>query len=152
MQALPQTSGHFPHRMVQDPRGFLLPRFVNVGRHLMAANVVLRPTSKNLQESGHPACSLDLDRRSSSGHPMPRVSKVKQLNAPQEATFLGEVRSEPFAGFKSIPEPLQRRAGRVKVICNTVGTKQRNDIRCIVHDLTTHHDVCRRFANPQRND
>ena len=38
--------------MVQDPRGFLLPRFVNVGRHLMAANVVLRPTSKNLQESG----------------------------------------------------------------------------------------------------
>ena len=38
--------------MVQDPRGFLLPRFVNVGRHLMAGNVVLRPTSKNLQESG----------------------------------------------------------------------------------------------------
>jgi hypothetical protein len=38
--------------MLQDPRGFLLPRFVNVGRHLMAANVVLRPTSKNLQESG----------------------------------------------------------------------------------------------------
>ena len=38
--------------MVQDPRGFLLPRFVNVGRHLMAANVVLRPTSKNLQDCG----------------------------------------------------------------------------------------------------
>lgn len=38
--------------MVQDPRGFLLPRFVNVGRHLMAANVVLRHTSKNLQETG----------------------------------------------------------------------------------------------------
>jgi hypothetical protein len=38
--------------MLQDPRGFLLPRFVNVGRHLMAANVVLRPTSKNLQGSG----------------------------------------------------------------------------------------------------
>ena len=55
---------------------------------------------------------------------MPRVSKVKQLNAPQEATFLGEVRSEPFAGFKSIPEPLQRRAGRVKVICNTCQKRQ----------------------------
>ncbi|MCL1630255.1 hypothetical protein M3N55_16180, partial [Roseibaca sp. V10] len=43
---------HFPHRPIQDPRGFLLPRFVNVSRKLMAANVVLRPTSKNLQESG----------------------------------------------------------------------------------------------------
>lgn len=58
MQALSETSGHFPHKMVQDPRGFLLPRFVNVGRHLMAANVVLRPTSKNLQESRHAAMRL----------------------------------------------------------------------------------------------
>jgi len=38
--------------MIQDPHGFLLPRFVNVGRHLMAATVVPRPTSKNLQETG----------------------------------------------------------------------------------------------------
>jgi hypothetical protein len=37
--------------MIQDPRGFLLPRFVNVGRYLMAANVAPRPTSKNLQGS-----------------------------------------------------------------------------------------------------
>jgi hypothetical protein len=41
--------------MIQDPRGFLLPRFVNVGRHLMAANVAPRPTSKNLQGSGRSA-------------------------------------------------------------------------------------------------
>jgi hypothetical protein len=52
IQAVLQASAHFPHRIIQDPRGFLLPRFVNVGRHLMVANVVPRPTSKNLQESG----------------------------------------------------------------------------------------------------
>ena len=52
MQALPQTSGHFPHRMVQDPRGFLLPRFVNAGRHQKTANVAPRPASKNLQGTG----------------------------------------------------------------------------------------------------
>lgn len=32
-------------------RGFLLPRFVNAGRPTPAANVALRPASKNLQES-----------------------------------------------------------------------------------------------------
>jgi hypothetical protein len=38
--------------MIQDPRGFLLPRFVNAGRHLPAAHVAPRPASKNLQDSG----------------------------------------------------------------------------------------------------
>jgi hypothetical protein len=42
----------FPHRPHQDPRGFLLPRFVNAGHHLMAAIVTPRPASKNLQGSG----------------------------------------------------------------------------------------------------
>lgn len=46
-----QASAHFPHSLIQDPRGFLLPRFVNVGRHLMAVTVAMRPTSKNLQGS-----------------------------------------------------------------------------------------------------
>ncbi|SEO27107.1 hypothetical protein SAMN05216227_10774 [Pseudorhodobacter antarcticus] len=53
IQPSPQPPAHFPHSMFQDPRGFLLPRFVNVGRHLMAATVTPLPTSKNLQESGH---------------------------------------------------------------------------------------------------
>jgi hypothetical protein len=35
-----------------SPRGFVLPRFVNAGRHLLAATVTPRPASKNLQESG----------------------------------------------------------------------------------------------------
>lgn len=34
-----------------SPRGFVLPRFVNAGRHLLAATVTPRPASKNLQES-----------------------------------------------------------------------------------------------------
>lgn len=36
--------------MIQAPRGFLLPRFVNVGRHLMAATVAPRLTSKNIEK------------------------------------------------------------------------------------------------------
>ena len=32
MHPLPQLSAHFPHRMIQDPRGFLLGRFANAGR------------------------------------------------------------------------------------------------------------------------
>ena len=55
IQPSQQTPAHFPHRMIQNPRGFLLPRFVNVGRHLVAATVVPRPTSKNLQD-----CRLSL--------------------------------------------------------------------------------------------
>ncbi len=43
--------GTLPIGRPKTPRGFLLPRFVNVGRQLLAANVVPRPTSKNLQES-----------------------------------------------------------------------------------------------------
>jgi hypothetical protein len=32
MKPLLQPSAHFPHRMIQDPRGFLLGRFSNAGR------------------------------------------------------------------------------------------------------------------------
>jgi hypothetical protein len=46
-----RPSAHFPHRSHQDPRGFLLPRFVNAGRHLVAVTVAPRPASKNLQGS-----------------------------------------------------------------------------------------------------
>jgi hypothetical protein len=46
-----RPSAHFPHRSHQDPRGFLLPRFVNAGRHLVAVTVAPRPASKNLQDS-----------------------------------------------------------------------------------------------------
>ena len=31
-QSLPRPSAHFPHSMIQDPRGFLLGRFSNAGR------------------------------------------------------------------------------------------------------------------------
>lgn len=46
-------SALFPHRQRHAPRGFILPRFVNVDRHHPAATVAMRSTSKNLQESGH---------------------------------------------------------------------------------------------------
>ena len=46
------TSALFPHRLRPAPRGFVLPRFVNVDRHPSAAGVTPRSTSKNLQESG----------------------------------------------------------------------------------------------------
>ena len=82
MQALPQTSGLFPHRMVQDPRGFLLPRFVNVGRHLMAANVVLRPTSKNLQVSGR---SLQVHAR----HGKKVVADIQMMLRPHVSAAIG---------------------------------------------------------------
>jgi len=52
MQPLPRPPTHFPHRVIQAPRGFLLPRFVNAGRRLPAAHVAPRPASKNLQECG----------------------------------------------------------------------------------------------------
>ena len=52
MQPPPRSSEHFPHSLIQDPRGFLLPRFVNAGRHLPAAHVAPRPASKNLQDCG----------------------------------------------------------------------------------------------------
>jgi hypothetical protein len=48
----PPTSALFPHRQRLTPRGFVLPRFVNVDRRHSAAGVTLRSTSKNLQESG----------------------------------------------------------------------------------------------------
>ncbi len=46
-------SALFPHRQRHAPRGFILPRFVNVDRHHPAATVAMRSTSKNLQECGH---------------------------------------------------------------------------------------------------
>ncbi|WP_216635976.1 hypothetical protein, partial [Neptunicoccus sediminis] len=52
IQWLPQASAHFPHSLIQDPRGFLLPRFVNAGRHRRMATGAPRPASKNLQDSG----------------------------------------------------------------------------------------------------
>ncbi|WP_050523927.1 hypothetical protein [Pseudorhodobacter wandonensis] len=57
------------HRILEPayPRGFLLPRFVNVGRHLMVANVVPRLTSKNFQESGHSPQVQNLKARSRKG-------------------------------------------------------------------------------------
>jgi len=46
-------SALFLHRQRLAPRGFVLPRFVNVDRHHPAATVALRSTSKNLQECRH---------------------------------------------------------------------------------------------------
>ena len=55
MQPPPQPSARIPHNLIQDPRGFLLPRFVNAGHHLPAAHVAPQPASKNLQDSGRAA-------------------------------------------------------------------------------------------------
>jgi hypothetical protein len=41
----------FLHRQRHAPRGFVLPRFVNVDRHHPVTTVALRSTSKNLQGS-----------------------------------------------------------------------------------------------------
>ena len=53
IQWLPQASAHFSHSPIQDPRDFLLPRFVNAGRHRGMATGAPRPASKNLQVSSH---------------------------------------------------------------------------------------------------
>ena len=71
-------SALFPHRQRLAPRGFVLPRFVNVDRHHPAATVALRSTSKNLQGSGLSRVTLILgqykhDCRLHSGHAMPVV-------------------------------------------------------------------------------
>ena len=44
-------SALYPHRQRHAPRGFVLPRFVNVDRHNPAGTVAMLSTSKNLQES-----------------------------------------------------------------------------------------------------
>ena len=49
----PPPSAPFPHSHLPAPRGFVLPRFVNVDRHHQATTGAPRSTSKNLQDSGH---------------------------------------------------------------------------------------------------
>jgi DNA topoisomerase-1 len=49
----PEERAHERHALRRPAhRGFVLPRFVNVDRHLLAAYVALRSTSNDLQESG----------------------------------------------------------------------------------------------------
>jgi hypothetical protein len=51
--------------VIQAPRGFLLPRFVNVGRHLMTATVAPRPHRKTFRKA-EVRCGLD-ERKLSTG-------------------------------------------------------------------------------------
>ena len=44
---------HRPSFPIDGPRGFVLPRFVNLDRHPSAVGVALRSTSRNFQVSGH---------------------------------------------------------------------------------------------------
>ena len=79
MQPLLQPSAHFNHRMIQDPRGFLLGRFSNAGRcrasaKRSAATRVRKPSPmrsfglcNSLLASNHLRCRRDSSSRQFSG-------------------------------------------------------------------------------------
>ena len=94
-------SALFLHKQRIAPRGFVLPRFVNVDRQHPAATVALRSTSKNLQESRltaarHGNCS-------DSGKADPRASETGYAHR-GETVFHREttkpVRSRPDANLQ----------------------------------------------------
>ncbi len=59
MQPHPRSCEHFPHSLIQDPRGFLLPRFVNAGRHLPAPTSRHGPHRKTFRGADIHVCSDD---------------------------------------------------------------------------------------------
>ena len=85
--AIVTTGDAISPKSFQDPRGFVLPRFINAGRHFLAGTVAPRPASKNCQGTGH---SL-------------RSSPMNALRTEQPFTHINQIESPSLINQRKLP-------------------------------------------------